>query len=479
MAPPPSLKALERRTALFLKTERPVLELQLPGEYLRSGRAALLDPNRALPQSAHFPYRALAALYRYATTCEAEALESARSAPQLQKAVRFHQYRCSSSAPPKGFFLKPPFMHPSGRSFVAMAGLGGRLTGFVHLRELGSPNEPQLALLSRLPDRTLRMFLARSAAILSPRYLFLAGSTLGEAPTRKNIYRVYRRATWIASTGFVPVERSSKQCAVAGAGAIAGVCFAPPRRSALHRGGLAAALSILFASVFGLLWSWGAARRRDREERLFVLRTLTHEIRTPVTALKLSLEPLRIEFDQLSENGQVAFLQVADQVNRLARVVTSSAAYLSSERAGGPARELIHSFQAYLSSVLVQFEGVRILPLEQDLELRSDPRWLAIALRNLVENAVLHGEPPVEVLVKRAERSLEIHVRDGGRLANPDLQKLTAPFQRDGAKEGLGLGLAIVARIAQKLGGRLLVQVNPTTFILRVPKDEKDPVDRG
>jgi two-component system osmolarity sensor histidine kinase EnvZ len=79
---------------------------------------------------------------------------------------------------------------------------------------------------------------------------------------------------------------------------------------------------------------------------------------------------------------------------------------------------------------------------------------------NLVDNALRHGAPPVEISVRLRDGALVIEVCDRGPGIAPDqVEYLKRPFTRgDPARSGVpgaGLGLAIVERIARLHGGTL------------------------
>jgi two-component system osmolarity sensor histidine kinase EnvZ len=207
-----------------------------------------------------------------------------------------------------------------------------------------------------------------------------------------------------------------------------------------------------------------------------VLRTLTHELRTPATSLRLDIEPLRLAYDDLPAACQEPLLRVSDGIERLHRVLHRSARYLALfETPGAPAGRLVKlravpSARALFEELAEEWpEGVRLAAPPEDAPLHTDPEWLGVAVRNLVENAARHGAPPVAVTWAVEGAVLAVRVADGGSTEGFSLRRAVAPFGRSEQSTGLGLGLAIVDRIARLLGGRLSHAPSPTVFALRVP----------
>ena len=101
------------------------------------------------------------------------------------------------------------------------------------------------------------------------------------------------------------------------------------------------------------------------------------------------------------------------------------------------------------------------------VELRGEPRLLRRMLRNLLENAVKHGAPPVEVAVGRAPNGRpRVVVRDHGPgVPEGERERVFEPFYRPAGRAeaagGWGLGLALVRQIAERHGGQARCAARP------------------
>ena len=108
----------------------------------------------------------------------------------------------------------------------------------------------------------------------------------------------------------------------------------------------------------------------------------------------------------------------------------------------------------------------------------GDPMLLRRMIRNLVENAQLHGKPPIVVSVGDQNGQAVLNVSDGGPLiAEEARERLFSPFYRlpgtSGVK-GTGLGLALVRQIARRHAGD--VTYNPergSCFTVVLPQSQR------
>jgi signal transduction histidine kinase len=439
--------------AQFESGRVPELTLDFGALVPRIEGAQLLDPEAALPSSQRYSRDELRALVAYARACGPAPAVSG----ELSKTLAWHRFECGQGELPVDFFEAPPFMHPGGMSFVA---LGAERFGrewlaehqrFLHITEWrwGVTN-PARELLASAGRSALAAFAAADPLVLDAQHVFIA-----HGETRPS-YSVYARREWDAFIVDAPLlarVAAERDACVVREGR---VCWARNDAPFFARLGRLTVsllgLSLASAAVAaGLLVRRVRAQRQEEERQRFVLQTLTHELRTPVASLLVSIDSLRAGFDALSPGGQEALLRVVDDAQRLRRLTEKSRAYLTRKETLMLEPVGLPSVGDWVRERLGPSVGVEV---QQDGPVTVDPYWLGLCLDNLVQNALNHGAPPVVVRVCRGER-LTLEVRDGGTLGAS-------------RSPGLGLGLSIVRRAVAAMNGSLGRFEKPTRFIIDV-----------
>jgi signal transduction histidine kinase len=113
----------------------------------------------------------------------------------------------------------------------------------------------------------------------------------------------------------------------------------------------------------------------------------------------------------------------------------------------------------------------------EPVEIVGDATLLRRMIRNLLENAVRHGAPPVEISVATRSGQAVLDVSDRGQgIPTPELGRVFEPFYRPKGRSeeagGWGLGLALVRQIAGRHAGTVRCfarQGGGTTFTVELP----------
>jgi signal transduction histidine kinase len=163
---------------------------------------------------------------------------------------------------------------------------------------------------------------------------------------------------------------------------------------------------------------------------------------------------------------------------RLARLVDSLLA-LERVEEGGPELEPLRLDFLVRETVDAQDPGRVHLGAVDVVTVNGDNDALRRALANLIENGLVHGPRAggVTVWLERDEDIARLSVVDEGEGPDPaEHDRLFERFWRgSGASErpGSGLGLSIVAAIAERHGGRVLV--NGPRFTIELPRVQPEP----
>lgn len=213
------------------------------------------------------------------------------------------------------------------------------------------------------------------------------------------------------------------------------------------------------------------ALRRSDTIKTAVLRAVSHDLQSPLTAILASVETLRHATLDLPPGDRAALLEtISSEANRLERLVRDLLD-LSRLEAGAaePNRELwtIDELVAQaLDGVGPGSERVEV-SIPADLPpVEADAVQIGRALANLIENALKFSEPtdPVSVRASATRRDVILRVVDRGPgLAEGAGERLFEPFVRadEAGRGGSGLGLAIAKGFVEANGGRVWADTRP------------------
>jgi signal transduction histidine kinase len=218
--------------------------------------------------------------------------------------------------------------------------------------------------------------------------------------------------------------------------------------------------------------------RIEREARF--ASDVSHELRSPITALTAAVEVLDARRDDLPDRTQQALDVVVSQVRRFDAMVID---LLELSRIDAGATDL-HTEEVDLVELCARVAarwGHAELPVEVHRRAptfaRVDKVRFERILGNLLDNADNHGGGPTRISIEPGQRStVLVAVEDAGPgVGASERQRIFERFARGSAarhRVGTGLGLALVAEHAQALGGDAWVEDRPgggARFVVRFP----------
>lgn len=228
-----------------------------------------------------------------------------------------------------------------------------------------------------------------------------------------------------------------------------------------------------------------AVLERVDEQRAALLRSVSHDLRTPLSTIRAVATDLlsEAEYDQATRAELLAL--VADEAERLDRLVANllslsrvEAGALQPDRQAVAMDELVDHAVRRLGRLLqgrrVQVELPRELPLVD-----GDYTQLDQVMSNLLENAARHAPAGSTIRIggKATPRSVEVWVDDEGvGVTRFERQRIFEPFRRGEGSASSGIGLAICKAIIEAHDGTIEASAAPGggarfTFSLPIRRD--------
>ncbi|MBE8566691.1 ATP-binding protein [Vibrio sp. OPT20] len=409
---------------------------------------ALLQESSRYPDFNQFSWEDIAALASIQDHCRA--IENAN--PSLNDAIEFELAVCQEQPLDSIWFAAHSKRHPAGGSFAdrylaAYPDVTEQIRPFLSLT---NPQHPLYNKLENLSAQGREALLSGYRAWQQDDVLWLSGEQ-GWKAIPLNVWQPIAERQEVSLTGETCTFRYSN------------VCLSEPSNDNLIM------KTLIFTLLLTLISGLGRVlylRTKRRKERQFVLQLLTHELRTPITSLGLTVEMFRNRYDDFSDETQNAVWRLISDYQRLSQLTENSKVYLSADQSE-PLLKQNASLEEWLDHVCEK-HNIEYQCDSSDAELNLPYYWLTICLDNLIKNAKQHGIGEVLVKVELADK-LRIEVQDEGHFPS-FLQRFVsrATPNINHRQDNMGIGLTIVEHLMKQANGRLIILRNPTRCILEI-----------
>ncbi len=216
------------------------------------------------------------------------------------------------------------------------------------------------------------------------------------------------------------------------------------------------------------------ALKKALSSRTDMLAAISHDLKTPITRLKLRTELLD---DEIAQKGLLKDIEEIEQM--IGSIISFSKAFVNDERVVTfNLSELVESIaQNYIDmgfSIQTQ--------LENHIQYKGRIVSIKRAVSNVLDNAVKYGKQNILLQLVQSDNYIHCVVSDTGQGIKPEnFDKIIQPFFREDATrnnaiKGSGLGLSITSEILRSCGGNLKFEINQPSgllVVIELPKQEK------
>jgi signal transduction histidine kinase len=253
---------------------------------------------------------------------------------------------------------------------------------------------------------------------------------------------------------------------------------------------------LALALCVGVIWRALRAETKILQEQDSFLALVSHQFKTPLASLQLSLETMA-KRPLSAEQSRTLIERMLADLTRMESMVSRILDSVRLERGRVDLKSEPVELAAAVGRVVTQFEErarqeaiALSVDVPRELTVLADPLAVDVVVRNLLENALAAVSAvsggSVKFAARAANGEVELSVRDSGvGFAAEDGARLFKKFSRlhpggGSSYYGTGLGLFIVRRLMQLTGGRVSAQSvgvgQGALFVLSWPAAPRQPV---
>lgn len=209
-----------------------------------------------------------------------------------------------------------------------------------------------------------------------------------------------------------------------------------------------------------------ASEKEAIENNKTVIATLSHDIKTPIASIRAYVEGLSANMDSSYEKRE-KYLSVitkkCDEVSRLTNdLFLHSVSDLDKLKLVPERIEICAFTESVINEISAERDDIIFKKPDFAAFVNADKNRFTQACENIINNARKYAKTDIKVFFTRENENIVLHFRDyGGGIPDENMPFIFDKFYRGnncGNEQGSGLGLYIVKYIAEKMGGKVVLQ---------------------
>ena len=224
---------------------------------------------------------------------------------------------------------------------------------------------------------------------------------------------------------------------------------------------------------------------KEKEQLTDSLADISHQIKTPITSIRILLDNLEDNPDMEPEVRKDFIREISKQIDWISSLVISllkmakfDAGTIKMENSKINAKKLIDNVLDNLS-ILIEIKEIEVITkIDEKASFIADYKWQLEAITNIVKNAIEHSmqNSKIYITVENTSMFLKIKVKDEGKgISKKDRKHIFERFykSKDSQEGNVGIGLPLAKTIIEQNNGYIKVDSEPdkgTTFEIKYMK---------
>jgi len=213
----------------------------------------------------------------------------------------------------------------------------------------------------------------------------------------------------------------------------------------------------------------------SRSERLREMGELSarvaHDLRNPLGVIKNAVELIEMSSkDSTDEKMKKRITIIKNAVDKMLHEITDVLDVVRTRPLERKKNSLLGILESSLKETVP--DQIRVTKPENDITVLCDSRQMEVAFTNLITNAVeaIKDNGEIKIRIKDNQTDAIVEIEDSGPgIPEENIQHIFDPLFTT-KSSGTGLGLVSCKNILEQHGGKIIVNNNPTTFVIKLPK---------